>query len=90
MTESEPEHRPEEHASGGVPSWLANSLNYCSRCGAPLRFGAIDGENRERLACSSCDFVAYVNPRLVVTTLPVNERGEVIVVALDRVRAALG
>ncbi|MFI5255374.1 MAG: NUDIX domain-containing protein [Candidatus Limnocylindrales bacterium] len=78
MTELEPEHRTEEHVSGGVPSWLANSLNYCSRCGAALRFTAIDGDNRERLVCSSCAFVAYVNPRLVVTTLPVDERGEVV------------
>jgi ADP-ribose pyrophosphatase YjhB (NUDIX family) len=78
MTEFEPEHRPEEHVSGGVPSWLANSLNYCSRCGAALRFGVIDGDHRERLACSSCGFVAYVNPRLVVTTLPIDERGQVV------------
>jgi ADP-ribose pyrophosphatase YjhB (NUDIX family) len=78
LTEREPEHRPEEHVSGGVPSWLANSLNYCSRCGAPLRFGSIDGDHRERLACSSCGFVAYVNPRLVVTTLPIDERGRVV------------
>jgi ADP-ribose pyrophosphatase YjhB (NUDIX family) len=78
LTEREPEHRPEEHLSGGVPSWLANSLNYCSRCGAPLRFGSIDGDHRDRLACSSCGFVAYVNPRLVVTTLPIDERGRVV------------
>ncbi len=61
----------------GIPDWLAATLNYCSRCGAALRFGPIEGEERERLACESCGYIAYVNPRLVVTTLPVTERGEV-------------
>src|SRR3990172_7351487 len=75
---TEAAHRPEEHVSGGVPSWLAAALNYCSRCGAALRFGSIDGDHRERLACSACGFVAYVNPRLVVTTLPITEGGEVV------------
>jgi ADP-ribose pyrophosphatase YjhB (NUDIX family) len=63
---------------GGVPHWLAASLNYCSRCGSPLVFGAVAGEDRDRLACSACGHIAYVNPRLVVTTLPVTESGEVV------------
>lgn len=63
---------------GGVPPWLAEHLNFCSRCGASLRFGPIDGELRERLSCPACGFVAYVNPRLVVTTLPLTVRGEVV------------
>ncbi len=63
---------------GGVPAWLAATLNYCSRCGSPLTFGAVSGEERERLSCPRCGFIAYVNPRLVVTTLPVTEAGEVV------------
>ncbi len=63
---------------GGIPDWLAATLNYCTVCGAPLRFGPIEGEERERLACESCGHIEYVNPRLVVTTLPVTERGEVV------------
>ncbi len=69
---------PMQASHGGVPDWLAATLNYCSRCGAALRFGRIEGEDRERLACESCGYIAYVNPRLVVTTLPVTARGEVI------------
>jgi NADH pyrophosphatase NudC (nudix superfamily) len=65
-------------SGGGVPAWLATSLNFCTRCGDALRFGAVEGEDRDRLACSSCGFVAYVNPRLVVTTIPINEAGEVV------------
>jgi ADP-ribose pyrophosphatase YjhB (NUDIX family) len=62
----------------GLPAWLAATLNYCSRCGAPLRFGSIEGEERERLACEACGYVAYVNPRMVVTTLPITDNGELV------------
>ena len=64
-------------AGRGVPAWLAATLNHCSRCGAALRLGMVPGEDRERLACGACGFVAYVNPRLVVTCLPVTDAGEV-------------
>jgi ADP-ribose pyrophosphatase YjhB (NUDIX family) len=76
-----PDGRSTDIASGrGVPDWLAASLNYCSRCGAELRFGPLDGEDRHRLGCPSCGFVAYVNPRLVVTTIPVTNEGEVVLI----------
>ena len=64
-------------AGRGVPAWLAATLNYCSRCGGALRLGTLPGEDRERLACTACGHIAYVNPRLVVTTLPVTADGEV-------------
>ena len=64
-------------AGRGVPAWLAATLNHCSRCGAALRLGMVPGEDRERLACDACGFVAYVNPRIVVTSLPVTDAGEV-------------
>jgi 8-oxo-dGTP diphosphatase len=65
-------------AGRGVPTWLASSLNFCSRCGAPLRLGPLPAEDRDRLACDKCGHITYVNPRLVVTTLPVTEAGEVV------------
>ena len=67
-------------SGGGVPDWMARTLNYCTRCGASLNFGPIEGEDRHRLACDACGFIAYVNPRLVVTTIPVTEAGEVILI----------
>jgi ADP-ribose pyrophosphatase YjhB (NUDIX family) len=74
-----PDARSTDIDSGrGVPAWLAASLNYCSRCGAELRFGSVEGEDRDRLACSACGQVAYVNPRLVVTTIPVTDDGKVV------------
>lgn len=65
---------------GGVPDWLEPMVRFCSRCGTQLEFGPIGGEDRDRLACPSCGFVFYVNPRLVVTTLPITERGEVMLI----------
>ncbi len=65
---------------GGVPDWLQPMIRFCSRCGTPLEFGPVSGEDRQRLACPSCGFIFYVNPRLVVTTLPITERGEVILI----------
>jgi ADP-ribose pyrophosphatase YjhB (NUDIX family) len=73
--------RPTDIESGrGVPDWLAASISFCSRCGTRLHFGAIPGEERHRLSCPSCGFVAYVNPRLVVTTLPVTDAGELVLI----------
>jgi ADP-ribose pyrophosphatase YjhB (NUDIX family) len=65
---------------GGIPDWLEPMIRFCSRCGGELTFGPIEGEERDRLACASCGFICYVNPRLVVTTLPVNDRGEVMLI----------
>lgn len=73
--------RPTDIESGaGIPPWLAASITFCSRCGTELRFGEVPGEERHRLACPSCGFVAYVNPRLVVTTLPLTDRGELVLI----------
>jgi ADP-ribose pyrophosphatase YjhB (NUDIX family) len=64
----------------GVPRWLAANLNYCSRCGKPLSFGPLEAETRDRLVCDDCGFIAYVNPRVVVSTLPVTDDGRVILI----------
>lgn len=61
-----------------VPGWLRSVLGFCSRCGAPLGLVAVPGDHRERLVCGACGFIAYVNPRLVVSTLPVTESGELV------------
>jgi ADP-ribose pyrophosphatase YjhB (NUDIX family) len=76
-----PDGRSTDLPSGrGVPDWVAASLNFCSRCGAPLSFGAVPGEDRDRLACAVCGHIAYVNPRLVVTTFPITDAGEIVLI----------
>jgi ADP-ribose pyrophosphatase YjhB (NUDIX family) len=64
----------------GVPLWLGQHLNFCTRCGGALRLGAVPGDERERLACARCGHIAYVNPRLVVTTLPITDAGEIVLI----------
>ena len=62
----------------GVPTWMAQSLNFCSNCGASLRFGRIEGEDRDRLSCPDCGHIVYVNPRLVVTAFPITDEGRIV------------
>jgi len=66
--------------SAGAPDWLEPSLRNCSRCGARLVYGPAPGEDRPRHVCTGCGSVTYVNPRLVVTTLPVTEEGEIVLI----------
>jgi ADP-ribose pyrophosphatase YjhB (NUDIX family) len=74
-----PDGRSTDIPSGrGTPGWVRRSLNFCSNCGAALTTGVPPTEHRERRACPSCGFVAYVNPRLVVTTIPVTDAGEAV------------
>ena len=76
-----PDGRPTDIESRrGVPAWLAATLHHCSRCGAELVFGDVPAEDRPRLACPACGYIAYVNPRLVVTTLPVTDAGELVLI----------
>jgi ADP-ribose pyrophosphatase YjhB (NUDIX family) len=74
-----PDGRSTDIASGfGPPSWIMAALNFCSRCGEELVSGPQAGENRDRLACAACGYIAYINPRLVVTTIPVTDAGDVV------------
>lgn len=68
----------EIESGGGTPAWLAVTLTYCTRCGGALALEQLPTEDRERLACSACGHIAYVNPRLVVTAIPVTEAGEIV------------
>jgi ADP-ribose pyrophosphatase YjhB (NUDIX family) len=76
-----PDGRATDIASGrGVPAWLDATIQHCSRCGTGLEFGLVDGEHRHRQVCPRCGFIMYVNPRMVVTTLPVTEAGDLVLI----------
>ena len=75
-----PDGRSTDHPFGsGPPAWLAASLNHCTVCGAALELSDVPGEERQRLICPN-GHIAYVNPRLVVSTFPVTEAGEVLLI----------
>lgn len=46
-------------------------MNYCSACGQAVNSTVPEGDNRPRDVCSSCGAVHYVNPKVVVGTVPV-------------------
>lgn len=50
---------------------MTPDLNFCSVCGHAIRLRVPPGDNRERAGCDACGTIHYVNPRLVVGTLPV-------------------
>jgi len=64
----------------GTPTWLAEMLRHCVKCGGELRVGPVEGDDRDRLVCSACGHISYVNPRLVVTTLPLTDGGEIVLI----------
>jgi ADP-ribose pyrophosphatase YjhB (NUDIX family) len=64
----------------GAPAWLSAMLQHCTVCGGQLELGPVEGEERHRLVCQSCGHIAYVNPRLVATTIPVTDAGEVVLI----------
>lgn len=43
---------------------------YCPGCGEPLRLQYVAAEERERLVCSSCAEIFYVNPKVVAGVVP--------------------
>jgi ADP-ribose pyrophosphatase YjhB (NUDIX family) len=71
---------PIEGFRDGAPEWLAPSLRNCSHCGGALGFGPVDGEDRDRHSCRACGRITYVNPRLVVTALPITDQGELVLI----------
>ncbi len=71
---------PVQGFANGAPEWLGPALHNCSRCGGALTFGPVEGEDRLRHRCAACGYVTYVNPRVVVTTLPVTGAGELVLI----------
>lgn len=74
-----PDGRSTDIPSGrGTPAWVRRSQNFCSNCGTALATDVPPTEHRERRVCPACGFIAYINPRLVVTTIPVTDAGEAV------------
>ena len=45
-------------------------MKFCSDCGAPTQTTVPNGDSRPRSVCTSCKAIHYVNPKLVVGTIP--------------------
>lgn len=51
---------------------------YCRKCGAAVEFRTPQGDTRVRAVCPQCHEIHYVNPLLVVGTLPYWHDGRVL------------
>lgn len=45
-------------------------MNYCSHCGAQVELTTPPGDHRLRHICNVCNTIHYVNPKMVVGTIP--------------------
>lgn len=48
-------------------------MRYCPACGQPVETAVPEGDNRPRAVCTACGTIHYINPKLVVGTVPVWE-----------------
>ncbi|MGI5838030.1 MAG: NUDIX hydrolase [Chloroflexota bacterium] len=46
-------------------------MTYCMQCGSSMVEKVPPGDDRPRMVCPSCGNIAYINPKLVVGTLPI-------------------
>ncbi|HNN33797.1 MAG TPA: NUDIX hydrolase, partial [Ottowia sp.] len=50
---------------------LRPPIKHCRQCGTPVQYRIPDdGDTRERAVCPACGTIHYVNPLLVVGTVP--------------------
>ena len=45
-------------------------MNFCNQCGGIIKIEMPKNDNRHRFICSSCEFIHYENPKIVVGTVP--------------------
>ena len=48
-------------------------MKFCTRCGNRVILQIPEGDDRERHVCISCEFIHYINPRVIVGCVPVHE-----------------
>jgi ADP-ribose pyrophosphatase YjhB (NUDIX family) len=49
---------------------ISDTSQYCSACGQPVTRAVPAGDNRLRSVCAACGTIHYVNPKLVVGSVP--------------------
>jgi ADP-ribose pyrophosphatase YjhB (NUDIX family) len=55
-------------------------FRFCPVCGGELETRLLKAGDPERLVCSRCTFVFYLDPKLAVGTIIVDERGRLVLV----------
>jgi ADP-ribose pyrophosphatase YjhB (NUDIX family) len=68
-------HEPLRH-----PHDDPHAYRFCPRCGGPLEKRLLKASEPERLVCTGCDFVFYVDPKIAVGTIIRVESGRLVLV----------
>jgi len=50
-------------------------MKFCSECAHPVTVAIPEGDNRPRFVCTQCGTIHYQNPKMVIGSIPVWERG---------------
>ena len=50
-------------------------MKFCSECAHPVTVAIPPGDNRPRFVCTQCGTIHYQNPKMVIGTVPVWDRG---------------
>lgn len=45
-------------------------MDFCPKCGSKLTLARPPGDDRERLICTECPFVFYIDPKVAACTVP--------------------
>ena len=45
-------------------------MSFCTQCGSKVTVTVPSGDNRSRYVCTSCDYILYENPKMVVGCVP--------------------
>ena len=59
---------------------LTESLRFCPQCGGTLESRLLKATEPERLVCSRCSFVYYIDPKVAVGTIITDEGGRIVLV----------
>lgn len=71
---------------------LPRDTQFCSKCAAPLKFSVPDGDERERLVCTSsaCGLVTYKNPKITVASVTITPDRQRILLARRKINPEMG
>ena len=58
----------------------SNAFRFCPRCGGPLERRLLKATEPERLVCSRCAFVFYLDPKIAVGTIITTARDRLVLV----------
>src|SRR5678809_301357 len=56
------------------------AIRFCARCGGPMEPRLLKATEPERLVCTRCSFVHYVDPKVAVGTIITDEEGRIVLV----------